>query len=352
MNINQYIRIYGKYTFKEKPFNEVDNVIFSFLAYLNFDCQNKKLRDLARIYLKKNSYFKNQYHIRIIKTAVKILKNCIEQKRFQDVKMINYEKVYTKKTQFQAMSFLLDKNLIYVAFSGTNDLISGWEEDFVMAYRPLVKAQQLAIGYLKKNYLFSKKKLIIGGHSKGGNLAIIASMYSISFIKRRIIRIYSNDGLGIMKDQLNSISYYDIRDKVVKIIPDYSVVGVLLFSDNYQVIQSINKNIFAHNPINWKVQNDHFIRKDLSNFSIIVEKSFQLFLDQYTLIEKERLVTCLFDVFRKLKIESLEDFINKKTLIIKFIIESRNIDAQVKNMFMSLLEIIRKCYLEYRKKKK
>lgn len=352
MNLNQYIKKYGKYTFQEKPFNEVDNVVFSCLAYLDFECQNKKIGDLAEIYLKRISYSQYKYHMGIMRTAIKILKSCAEQVRFQNIKMIHYKKLYTKKTQFQAMSFLLDHHLVYVAFSGTNHLISGWEEDFTMAYRPLVDAQQLAISYINKYYLFSKKKLIIGGHSKGGNLAIIASMYSPFLIKRRIIQIYSNDGLGIMKEQLHSSSYLDIKSKVIKLIPNYSVVGVLLFSENYQVIQSINKNIFAHNPIGWKVENDHFVIQNLSSFSKIVEKSFRLFLDQYTTKEKEEFVTCFFDVFRKLEIESLNDFIDKRGFMIRFIIESRSIDVKVKNMLKKFLEMIRKCYLEYKRTKR
>ena len=47
MTILDYIKKYGDYTFLEKEFNEVDNVIFSVLTYVNFDSiisKNKKLK--------------------------------------------------------------------------------------------------------------------------------------------------------------------------------------------------------------------------------------------------------------------------------------------------------------------
>ena len=36
MNIIDYIKKYGDYSFKEKSFNEVDNAILSLLSYINF----------------------------------------------------------------------------------------------------------------------------------------------------------------------------------------------------------------------------------------------------------------------------------------------------------------------------
>lgn len=349
MTIYQYIRTYGKYTLKEKEFNEVDNVIFSCLSYLDFECQNKTLEEAAAIYFKKNPNKGIKYNIAALRNAIRVLENCIKENRYKNIKIMNYKKVYTKKTQFQAVSFLLDTDLVYVSFSGTNHLISGWEEDFVMAYRFPVEAQRLAIYYLNKNYLFSNQKLIIGGHSKGGNLAIISAMYTMSFIRKKIIKIYSNDGLGITKEQLESTNYQKIKDRVVKIIPDYSVVGLILFSDSYKVIQSTNKSILSHNPNSWKVDKDHFVDKNLSNFSKIVGKSFEVWLDKYNKEEKKKFIECLFDVFRKLEIESLNDFKQKKRLVFNMILESRNVDNIVKQMLKDLVDTIGKCYLEYRK---
>lgn len=352
MNIYQYIRIYGNYTFQEKAFNEVDNVVFSCLSYLDFECQNRTLKEAADIYFKKNPNKGIKYNIAALRNAIRVLENCITTKRYQGIKLLNYKKVYTKKTQFQAVSFLIEPNLVYVSFSGTNHLISGWEEDFVMSYQFPVEAQRLAIYYLNKNYLFSNQKLIIGGHSKGGNLAIISAMYTISLVRKRIIKIYSNDGLGITKSQLQSINYQRIKDRVVKIIPDYSIVGLLLYSDSYKVIQSTSKSILAHNPNSWKIKDASFVEKELSNFSIVVGKSFELWLDKYKREEKKKFVECLFDVFRKLEIDSLNDFKQKKKLVFNMIIESRNVDDIVKQMLKELIDTLGKCYLEYKKEKK
>ena len=58
--IHEYVKQYGRFTFQESPFNEVDNAVFSSLAYLDFsDCIDDEeeitIRFLARRYFKKNN---------------------------------------------------------------------------------------------------------------------------------------------------------------------------------------------------------------------------------------------------------------------------------------------------------
>ena len=107
-----YFWTYGKYTLKEKEFNEVDNVIFSCLSYLDFECQNKTLEEAAAIYFKKNPNKGIKYNIAALRNAIRVLENCIKENRYKNIKIMNYKKVYTKKTQFQAVSFLLDTDLV------------------------------------------------------------------------------------------------------------------------------------------------------------------------------------------------------------------------------------------------
>lgn len=54
-NMLDYIEEYGNYSFKEKPFNEIDNLIFSQLAYTDFkniaDKQSVSLLKGAKLFL-------------------------------------------------------------------------------------------------------------------------------------------------------------------------------------------------------------------------------------------------------------------------------------------------------------
>ena len=50
----------------------------------------------------------------------------------------------------------------------------------------------------------------------------------------KIIKIYNNDGPGLLREQFESSNYDRIKDKIVLIIPSHAVVGLLLYhSDNY-----------------------------------------------------------------------------------------------------------------------
>ena len=57
-NMLDYIEEYGNYSFKEKPFNEVDNLIFSQLAYTDF----KNIADTQSVAVKgRKAVFCNVY---------------------------------------------------------------------------------------------------------------------------------------------------------------------------------------------------------------------------------------------------------------------------------------------------
>ena len=243
MNLFDYIDNYKDYTFLDKGFNEVDNVIFSCLAYVDYNfivSTNKSnkltLRQVADKYF---SVHKKQPKIDMlaVKEAVKILKKIKDTIRYKDVLMYSYKYIGNENSQFSALTFQISNNLCYVAFEGTDQLISGWKEDCKMAYEFPVDAHKYAIKYLNRNFLFNNKRLIVGGHSKGGNLALVSSMCCNYFVKNKIITVYSNDGQGLRKAQIESNKYSSIKDRLVHIIPQYSIVGLLLRHDeNYTVI--------------------------------------------------------------------------------------------------------------------
>ena len=346
--IFDYIKKYGKYTFFEEEFNEVDNVIFSSLSYIEIlDNINCKLENLYELIFIGNYKKKFNSSISEVKTALQILYLCAKENRYRDVSIMNVEKVIDKTTQFQVTSFLLEDSLVYASFSGTNHLLSGWEEDFNMTYSYPLKAQMLAQKYLEKNYSKTNYDLIIGGHSKGGNLAVTSTFKINDELNKRIKRVYSNDGLGLMVQQYTSNEYKRVQDRVVSIIPDYSLVGLLLHNDNRIIIKTSKKIISSHNPSSWKVEDNHFVRTNLSKFSLVFEKTFHMWLDKYNEEEKKKFTTEIFDIFRKLNIESLIDIKLKKKYLLKMIMESKNVDILVKIMVKDFIKTYKNNYTSY-----
>ena len=353
-NFFNYIEEYGDYTFEEREFNEIDNVILSMLAYVDFKgIVSENSKDKKSIYTITKEYFevhpKSELKQVLIpgRLGAKLLNRMANKRRYRDILAFNYLSISNADSQFSAITFDLGKRNYYVAFEGTDLLISGWEEDCKMAYSFPVEAQKLAKAYLKR-YTFKFVKLIIGGHSKGGNLALVSSMYTNFLVRWKIKRIYSNDGLGLRDEQINSKKYKRIEKKYISIIPDSSIVGLMLrHKDNYVVIKSNMPGLVSHDTNTWQVDGDKFVRAKLTRFSRVFDDGFSRWLDKYSDEEREQFVKSVFDIMREHEIETLMQFANNYKLILEVIKSSRKVDKIVKDMTKDLFKVISQTNLEY-----
>jgi hypothetical protein len=341
--INTYIKEYGDKTFNEEKFNEIDNVILSSVVYLNFDGivpKNKKsisLCEAGNIFLYKYNYFDVSKLGIAQKVSYKILKQIVNTKRYKDIQMYNYKYIWDTDTQFGAVCFKVKKKFIYVAFEGTDNLLSGWKEDFQMAYEFPVPSQKLAVKYLNENIKLFDKNIIVGGHSKGGNLALVSSMYCKNRINKKIKQIYSNDGPGLKKEQIESENYSKIRDRLIHLVPNYSYVGVLLRNDKFTVIKTNRKDFMAHAVSSWQVNENEFIRENLSSISDSFRKSLLKWLDEHDLNQREKMISTVFKTLEESGIKNLNDFFNLKNAI-TVIRNINNIDDETKKLVISLIE--------------
>ena len=350
MNINDYINYYGDYSFDQRPFNEVDNLIFAVLSYVNFSNIIKKnitLADAGNKFFEMYSEEDIKKNILEIRSAIKFFKNIKDKNRFKNIIMSNYVYIGNEESQFSVVTFKIAKDTYYVSFEGTDQLISGWEENLKMAYRFPVKAQTFAKDYLNKYFTFKRCKLIVGGHSKGGNLALVSSMYANYFVKKKIIGIYNYDGQGLRFAQINSKQYESIENRYFHIIPNHSLVGLLLrHKDNYIVIKSNKRGLLAHDAFTWEVSYDHLVKDKLSRSSKIFEIGFEKWLDSYDDEKRKLFVDEIFKVLYDNNIRDLTDIRIKKELIIGVIKSSKNIKPIVKEMFFDLIKLIGKTNLE------
>ena len=150
--------------------------------------------------------------------------------RFSDVEMSAYCEQFDggAQTQFAAVTFRLPSGTLVVTFRGTDDSLVGWKEDFNMAFQYPVPAQVSAAEYLKKVASLWDGPILLTGHSKGGNLAVYAAMNAEDEIKDRVECIYSLDGPGFPEEVVKSFEYASVSDRIVKIVPDSSVVAMVL----------------------------------------------------------------------------------------------------------------------------
>lgn len=346
MNIIDYIEKYGDKTFKEKPLNGVDKLILSNLSYIDFfNIISKNSFRKKRLYEVGKEFFDSNYDkgkkILAIKGAIKTLKAMYKTNRYKDLLLFNYESIMTNKEQFSALSIEIEPKLVYVSFEGTDDLVIGWKEDFEMCYKFPVKSQRSAIDYLNGHFTFKDCKLILGGHSKGGNLALVAAMYANFIVRKKIIEVYSYDGPGILKEMVDSNRFKNIKDRFHHIIPNNSVVGITLYSKPYDVIKTNHVGFISHFALNWQVDENDLIKDKIKTSSLELKKRTDAWLEKYNKNEKKRFVNELFNIFDKHNINSLMQ-IDRPNILIKMLSDTKNLDVKTRNMFKEFVEMVRK----------
>ena len=132
-----------------------------------------------------------------------------------------------------------------------------------MAFLTPVPSQEAALAYTMEVSGLIRGQLLLGGHSKGGNLAVYASMQSPKRLQNRICAIYSHDGPGFRDNIFSSEGYLRIRERIRKTLPQSSLVGMLLeHQENFEVVESAAVGIVQHNPYSWIVRDGAFVKLD------------------------------------------------------------------------------------------
>lgn len=354
-NIETYLKSYGKYTFLEKEFNEVDNVILSLISYIDlYDIvpgikEGKiTLKDASKKFYNKYSQKEINQNIVAVKGASNLLKELASTKRYKDLLLYNYVYKVTFDMQFGALCIMLPNKNVYVSYEGTDGYVSGWKEDCMLACSFPNNAQIEAINYLNKVVGLFSHGVYVGGHSKGGHLAIVAGMFCKSRVRRKIISIFNNDGPGLRNKEFESNKYKRVNKKLVYIVPKGSIVGMLLcHNDNPVVVDSKARGIMQHSALSWIVEEDKFKRAKLSESSIKFDTAVATWISK--LDDKQRLdfINGLFSVLKKADINSLVELKKAKLdSTIKIIKETKNMNKETRNMllvcFKDLYEEIRK----------
>lgn len=185
--------------------------------------------------------------------------------RFRDMRVRDYLSLFDtdRQTQFAAMTFVHRKDFAYVGFRGTDTSFTGWRENFNMAYTAPVPAQEQAVRYLQAIAQRAPKRVYVGGHSKGGNLAVYAALKAPPAVQRRIERVYSHDGPGFKAGTFAPADWAPLEDRIHRTVPQDSVVGLLMESPVLpHVVRSTAKGIDQHSVFSWEVAGDDFAYLD------------------------------------------------------------------------------------------
>lgn len=309
-NLFDYIDWRGDLSFDQVPPCQVDLLIFSEIIHaplerLEKGYEGKTLLDLSKqvyprpVNGKENSLLPSRY---IIWNKMNSLR------RFAEVRLENFTARFEHENnrQFAAGLFSLNDNTAVVAFRGTDSTLTGWKEDLMMGFTSPVPAQSDSLEYL--NSVPGKyTTLYICGHSKGGNLAMYSS--ALCNNQDRIKVVYSFDGPGLDKSVLSTDGWKNILSKTRLIIPESSVIGLLMGHINdYSIIKSDSMSIMQHNPFYWHVLGNSFIKaENTTKSSKINDKALHAFLDGCTVDQIRVLVETSFDLFDSIGARTLGD---------------------------------------------
>ena len=317
-NILDYLDWRGDLTFSERPFNEVDNLILAEICYLDFSgfapesfaVQTVTLQQAAEAYFAANPT--TDMGVLVPDQIPVLVRRAAETARFRDIRILGYVNRIDAETQtqFSAMTLLLPDGSAYVAFRGTDDTIVGWKEDFNMAFTPEIPAQKYACTYLQAaaNAL-PFRPLRVGGHSKGGNLAVYAAVFCGAAVQKQISAVYNNDGPGFYSSLLPLPEHRAVSEKITTILPESSVVGMLLaHEERYQVVRSTQIGLMQHDGFSWQVKGEHFEHlTELAEGGKIMDQTLRAFLQELTEPQRVQFVDTLFAILTCTDASTLTD---------------------------------------------
>ena len=349
MNILDYLASEFS-SFEEKPFNEVDSLILSHVCMVDFDGiapalkERQSFTNIATIVNNLLATPAQSVHFRdalqaehydtmftgLVPAKTKeLLIALAASPRFRDMTVSNYLSLFDveQQTQFAAMTFIQKRDFAYVGFRGTDSSFTGWKEDFNMAFSWPIPSQEQAQRYLEATAKYLPRKLILGGHSKGGNLAVFAAIKVAQRIQERIAHIYNHDGPGFKPTTISDADYANVHDRITKTVPVDSIVGMLMESrEHYRVVVSTGKGIMQHDPFTWEIDGTDFVyAEDISDNAKFADQVLTEWLSHFSDEELSVIVDALFTAVAATGAEDATDIMSGGAKTIALLTEaSRN----------------------------
>lgn len=299
-NINDYLLWRGDIELDSKnKFNEVDSMIMARFSYLRFDKIKMNKEETIETVSAKMKDLKNEEFL--YNGDKDLITNLGQSIRFKDMRVTDYIKTNEKELekQFGAVTVHLSDKEIYISFIGTDSTVYGWKEDFNMAFMDSVPCQIAGKEYVEKiSAKYPNKKIRIGGHSKGGNVAIYAALTVSKEIQDRIIKVYNYDGPGFNESIINKYKSSSILKKIETYLPQDSMIGrIMTHEEKCTISYSIEKGIYQHDIYSWQVLGKDIVKSEsLTESSELFNKSLTEWLKNTTNEQRKIFFDGIFEV--------------------------------------------------------
>ena len=315
-----YLTWRGDIPFSAVSPNPVDGLIFSALSYVNFSAATPHT-PYSRVTLERAAMLlltdpDAAKRIRV-DHDLELLAAVAATPRFQTVELGFYRDILIPEedTQFAAMAFYLGDGSAYLVFRGTDYTLVGWKEDFNMSFLDHIPAQQLAVDYLTEFASLFSGPIHLGGHSKGGNLAIYAAAMAKASIQDRLVDVVNYDGPGFMEHILRHPGYVRIIPKIRSYLPQSSVFGLMLDREEpHTIIKSRQIGLLQHDLYNWEILGANFVPDTLKPDSMILNRALKGWLAQMTHDERNTFFDAVFGLLMTDNTLDVRDMLQPHTL--------------------------------------
>ncbi len=304
-------------SFETRPFNEVDSLVLCELVYLRMDGLVpgrgegfRPFEDLGTDQAVEQLVFQG----RVPALDGPLVRAVANNPRYRELQVGEFVNDIRKEeeSQFCGVTFLFPE-FAYIAFRGTDTSYVAWKENFNMGFLDRVPSQEQGLEYVDRVGALLHCPLRLGGHSKGGNIAVYASLFCREEIRQRVGAVYSHDGPGLSRAVLDSPEYEQMKGRVLKTIPQSSFIGMLLDrGEPCRIIRSNQFWILQHDPFSWVVENGEFrSAEDLSSGARFLDNSFNYWLDNLTADQLSLFSDAVYRILRAFPGDDFNDLPDK-----------------------------------------
>lgn len=326
-NILDYIAWRGDLKFSTVPFQEVDALILCELAYVEWpsSCEGEVSLPVAcEQFFEKERGTNLDDRYAYSPNIPKLIKAVGKAQRYEQINILGYQSVFDEEQeiQFAAVTFRLPNGDFFIAYRGTDTSILGWKEDMKMTYQDEIPSQQLAWNYAHRIYetyfmytgLFKRRHrrdqlLYLGGHSKGGNLAMYAAVRE-KMIYPSLAGVYNFDGPGFRPSFYERFDVSDVLQYIHAYLPSDTVIGRLLsHKEQFTVIEAQQGGLSQHDPFYWSIRRSGFVpieawSEESDRIHAYIDKILMSKDDE----QRKIYIDLIFRVLNRLEIHHITDF--------------------------------------------
>ena len=216
-----------------------------------------------------------------------------------------------------------------------------------MSFDDAVPAQRDAVAYAEYAAEAIGRPMIIGGHSKGGNLAAYAGIFMNDKTREQVLDIYNFDGPGFNENTCALPEFQHAQVHVHTFVPQSSRVGILLWHrEPFTVVKSDAVSVFQHNMYSWQLMAGHFITlPGLTSNSHFADETIKRWMEEMTPERRQMVIDGIYAVLSASDGVELMDLFEMKN-VMAIIKAAGAMDETTKDAVVEAFRLLGQSFME------